>query len=382
MKVLVLGSGNIGSVAAEDLAKNMPSTEIVIADKDVARAKKVVERINRNTVSSAQVDVSRRTQLFHMLKDFDLVMGFLPGRFGFTLMEACIEARKDLVDVSYTAENPLTLEDAAAKADIIVVPDCGLAPGISNFLVGHSIAKLNKTTTVHIMVGGLPAKPFPPLDYIITWSPESLIDEYTRKAVIVKQGRRVEVDALSGLETLDFPGVGRLEAFYTDGLRTLAHTVKDARDMWEKTLRYPGHAEKVKALEGLGFFEETRIKVDDVEISPRKMTVKLFEKRLRKPGIRDMVALKVEAGGVKNGKKTYYTYHLLDEYDKKHGITAMARTTAYPMSIVAQLILNRKVKEKGVVPPEKLGVDGEVFKLFSDELEKRGIRIDEERTTG
>lgn len=379
MKVLVLGSGNIGSIAVEDLARSMPSTNIVIADKDLGRAKKVAERIGEDTVSSAQVDVSNRRQLRRMLKNFDLVMGFLPGRFGYGLMEACIEASKDLVDVSYMAENPLTLHVAAAKADITVVPDCGLAPGISNFLVGHAISELDKAEAVHIMVGGLPEKPVPPLDYIITWSPESLIDEYTRKAAIVKHGRRVEVDALSGVETVDFPRVGKLEAFYTDGLRTLVHTVNDAEDMWEKTLRYPGHAGKVKLLKALGFLEEGKAKVDDVEVSPRKLTVKLLEQRLQKPGIKDIVVLKVEVCGVKNGKKICYTYHLLDKYDKKRRITAMARTTAYPMSIVAQLILDRKVKKKGVVPPERLGMDGEVFKLFLDKLEKRGIEIDEDK---
>jgi len=382
MKVLVLGSGNIGSIAVEDLARCLPSANIVIADKDLDRAKKAVERVGEDAVSSAQVDVSDRRQLLRILKDFDLAMGFLPGRFGYDLMEACIEAKKDLVDVSYTAENPLVLHAAAMKADVIIVPDCGLAPGISNFLVGHAISELDRAEAVHIMVGGLPEKPVPPLGYTVTWSPESLVDEYTRKAVIVRHGRRVEVDALSGVETVDFPRVGKLEAFFTDGLRTLVHTVSDAEDMWEKTLRYLGHAGKVKLLEALGFLEEVKVKVDDVEVSPRKLTVKLLEQRLQKTKIKDIVVLKVEVCGVKNGKKICYAYHLLDKYDEERRITAMARTTAYPMSIVAQLILNRKVKRKGVVPPEKLGIDGEVFKLFLDELERRGIKINEDKITG
>jgi saccharopine dehydrogenase-like NADP-dependent oxidoreductase len=381
MKVLVLGSGNIGSTAAEDLAKSMRSTGIVIADKDETRAKTAAERIDESNVSWIQADAADRSRLLNVLKEFDLIMGFLPGKLGYGLMEACIEARKDLVDVSYMAEDPLQLHRTATKADITIVPDCGLAPGISNFVVGHAFQKLDKTITVHMMVGGLPEKPISPLGYTITWSPESLIDEYTRKAMVVRQGKKTVVEALSGIETIDFPRIGKLEAFYTDGLRTLAHTI-DGEDMWEKTLRYPGHAEKIKLLEAMGFFKEEKINVENAEVSPRKLTVKLLEQKLKKPEVKDFVALKVEVCGLEKGKKTCYAYHLLDKYDKQRRITAMARTTAYPMSIVAQIILNKAVKEKGVVPPEKLGMDDKVFKLFQDGLEKRGIRISEEKTAG
>ena len=275
--------------------------------------------------------------------------------------------------------NPLTLHEKAVKAGVTIVPDCGLAPGISNLLVGHAAKRLDKVEKIHIMVGGLPEKPLPPLGYVITWSPESLIDEYTRKARIVKNGRIVMVDALDGLEHVDFPGVGRLEAFYTDGLRTLIDTFKsvNVNEMWEKTLRYPGHAEKVKMLRTLGFFDEKQIVVDGVNVSPRKVTAKLFEQKLRMPKVKDLVALKVEVSGVKNGKKARCVYHLLDFYDEKSGVTAMARTTAYPTSITAQLMLKDMLKVKGVIPPEKIGMDDELFSLFLNELKKRGISIEE-----
>lgn len=379
MRVLVLGSGNIGSTAAWDMAKNVSSSDIVIADKDARIAKDVADRIGESNVSWVELDAANRGQLLHTLKDCDLAMGFLPGNLGYGLMKACIEARKDLVDVSYMAENPFKLHQAASSAGITIVPDCGLAPGISNIFVGHAFQNLDKTKAVHVMVGGLPEKPVPPLDYIVTWSPESLIDEYTRKAIIVKQGRRVQVEALSGIEDIEFPGVGKLEAFFTDGLRTLLYMVDGVRDMWEKTLRYPGHAEKIKLLEAVGLFKEEKIKVEGVEVSPRKLTAKLLEQTLRKPEVRDFVALKVEVRGVKNGERTGYTYHMLDNCDRKRGITAMARTTAYPMSIVAQLILGGAIKEKGVVPPEMLGMEDRIFTMFWDGLKKRGIRISEKR---
>jgi lysine 6-dehydrogenase len=379
MKVLILGCGNIGSVATEDLAKSLSSIQVVVADKSETRAKEVAERIGKDNVSWIQLDATNHTKLANALGDYDLVMGFLPGKLGYRLTKACIDGVKDLVDVSYMSENPLALTENAVKARVTIVPDCGLAPGISNILVGHAAAELDKVQAVHIMVGGLPEKPVPPLGYVITWSPENLIDEYMREARIVKEGKIIEVEALSGLEEVEFPGLGKLEAFYTDGLRTLPQTITDARDMWEKTLRYPGHAEKIKLLKTLGFFEEEEIDVEGVIVSPRKLTVKLFAQKLRKPEVKDVVALKVEVSGVKNGRQTRYVYHLLDYYDEKRRITAMARTTAYSASIIAQLLLKKALKEKGVVPTEKIGKNNALFRLFLDELEKRGIRIAEEK---
>jgi len=377
MKALVMGCGNIGSVAAEDLAVSMSSLEVVVADKDEAKAKSVAERIGRSNVSWVQVNAMNHAELVDSLEGFDVILGFLPGDLGFRLTEACIDAGKDLVDVSYMEENPLTLNDEAAKADVTVVPDCGLAPGISNFLVGHAVSKLDKVGCIGIMVGGLPEKPVPPLGYTITWSPESLIDEYTRKARIVRKGKVVEVEALTGVEEVVFPGVGKLEAFYMDGLRTLLETMKNVGDMWEKTLRYQGHVEKIGLLRDLGFFDERQVDVDGAKLAPRKLTARLFEQRLRKPGIRDVVALRVEVSGFREGKRTSYAYHLLDLYDDKRNTTAMARTTGSCASVVAQLIARKVVKVKGVVPPEVLGKDERIYREFRRELEKRNIAINE-----
>ena len=378
MKVLILGCGNIGSVAAEDIGKSIDSIEVVVADRNETRAKLIAEGISESNVSWIQLDAAKHNELVKTLEDFDLAMGFLPGKLGYRLAEACVDARNDLVDVSYMAENPLTLNDKAIKAGVTIIPDCGLAPGISNILVGHAAGKLDKVQTVCIMVGGLPEKPVPPLGYVITWSLESLLDEYTRKARIVKEGEIVEVEALNGLEEIEFPNVGRLEAFYTDGLRTLPYTVSNVDNMWEKTLRYPGHAEKIKLLKALGFFDEKQINVDDVSLSPRKLTVKLFDQKLRRPEIRDIVAMQIEVSGIKNDKHVRYVYHMLDRYDENRGITAMARTTAYPASIIAQLMLKKAVKAKGVVPLERLGMSEEFFSKFLNQLEKREIRITEE----
>ncbi|MGB9740534.1 MAG: saccharopine dehydrogenase C-terminal domain-containing protein [Candidatus Bathyarchaeia archaeon] len=381
MDVLILGCGNIGAAAAEDLAKSAFSAEVVLADKDEAKAKKVAEKIGRSNVSWIRLDASKRNELVNALGKFDLILGFLPGNLGYSLIEACIKAEKDLVDVSYTSQDPLRLNEEAVKADVTIVPDCGLAPGISNIIVGYAAKKLDNVQKIHIMVGGLPEKPIPPIDYIITWSPESLIDEYTRKARIVIKGKTVEVEALSGIEEVNFPGVGKLEAFYTDGLRSLLKTFSGVDEMWEKTLRYKGHAKKIELLKALGFFEDEEVDVDGVKISPKRFTARLFLKKLWKPNVKDVVALKVEVLGLRAEKKIQHVYRLLDFYDVKSGTTAMARTTAYPASIVAQMLLKGAVKAKGVVPPEKLGMGATFFTSFLRELEKRGIKIIEEEVT-
>jgi len=377
MKILVLGCGNIGSVAAKDFAENARSVKVVIADKESVKARDVAERIGLDNVSWMRLDASNTAQLVNVLKNFDLAMGFLPGKLGYGLAKACIKAERDLVDVSFMSENPLALNEEATRAGITIVPDCGLAPGISNILVGNALSRLDSVQDVHITVGGLPEKATPPLDYTITWSPESLIDEYSRRARIVRDHEEIEVEALSGLETVVFPEVGELEAFYTDGLRTLLSTVENARSVWEKTLRYQGHAEKIKLLKELGFFDEKPVEIDAFSLPPRRLTAKLLELKLRKPETEDIVLMKVEVCGFEENKRIRYVYRLLDRYDQERGITAMARTTAFPASIVAQLTLKKLIVQKGVVPPEKLGMKKELFDKILTALEKQGIRIRE-----
>ncbi|MEM3727798.1 MAG: saccharopine dehydrogenase family protein [Candidatus Bathyarchaeia archaeon] len=378
MRAVVIGCGRMGSVAAEELAKRASKVEVFVADKDVNKAKETAKSIGKNNVKWLQLDASNKKELINALKDFDLALGFLPPRFGFSLIEACIKAGSNLVDVSYMLENPLILHEKAVEAGVTIVPSCGLAPGISNILVGHAVVELNKTHKIHIMVGGLPEMPIPPLGYVVTWSPESLIDEYTSKAHIVRDGKIVEVEALDGLETMEFPKIGKLEAFYTDGLRTLLYTIGEVDEMWEKTLRYPGHAEKIKLLRDLGFFSDKEVSVEGCRIQPRKLTAKLFERALVKPNVKDVVVLKVEVYGLKDGRKTRYTYNLVDYYDEGGRVTAMARTTAYTASIVATLILKEAIPLKGVVPPEILGMEGKIYKQIIAELENRGIKIAEE----
>ena len=375
MRILVLGYGNIGSVLATDLAESIPSTAVVIAGRHRNKAEEAATAIHKENVTGIRLDANNYHELVDTMKKFDLVIGTLPGDVGYRSVKAAIDAKVDMVDVSYMPENPLTLNQDAVKAGVTIVPDCGVAPGLSNLLVGRVISKLDQVENIYIMVGGLPEEPAPPLGYTITWSVEGLIDEYTRKARIVENGEVVEVEALTGLEEVEFPGVGKLEGFYTDGLRTLLHTVKGVNSMWEKTLRYPGHVEKIKLLRTLGFFDEHRIEVENIRLPPRKVTIKLLEKKLLRPEIKDILAMKVEVRGITGESRKCYVYHLLDRYDQKHGVTAMARTTAYPASILAQLIAQKTIEEKGVIPLEKLGIKEIIFNKILAELEKRQVKI-------
>ena len=376
VKIIVLGCGNIGSVAAGDLARSLPSAEIVVADVNKLRAERVVAEIGRDNVSCVQVDASNHSELANAIRKFNLVVGALPGFMGFRACKASISARVSMVDVSFMPENVMKLHKHALKANVCVVPDCGMSPGLGSILVGHAASRLDEVECVRMLNGGLPEKPLPPLDYVITWSSKDLIELYTRKANIVRSGKIVQVAATSGIEEIVFPRVGKLEAFYTDGLRSLLQTVK-VKDMWEKSLRYPGHIEKISLLKALGFLEEHAVQVGDVKVSPRSLTEKLLEMKLKRPDVPDIVAMLIEVSGMKHRRRIRFRYQMLDRFDRKRKVTAMARTTAYTASVVAQLVAKRAIIEKGVIPPEKLGMNKRVYTRFMNMMRQRGVTFKE-----
>jgi len=375
LKAIILGCGNMGSVIAMDLAESVEGVEVAVADKEGGRAKAVA-----STIEGADwftVDATDYDGLVETFKGFDLAVGALTGDYGHQSMKAAIEALTDMVDVSFAPEDPFKLDEAAKEAGVTIIPDCGVAPGLSHILVGFASASLDRVREVHIMVGGLPRCPLPPLGYTITWSAEGLIDEYTRRPRIIEGGRVLEVPPLSDLEEVEFPGVGSLEAFYTDGLRTLLHTIQNVESMWEKTLRYPGHVEKILLLKDLGFFDSEPLSVEGAQVSPRTLTSRLLERSLRRPEVEDILAMTVEVSGESRGRDVRFKYRVLDHYDRVKGVTAMARTTAYTASIVAGKLAQGIIKERGVVPPERLGMDGALFRDILSELGERGVRVEE-----
>jgi len=377
MKILVLGCGNIGSVAARDLAENMPSAEIVIADASKTRAEETAKEIGRENVSSTLIDATNRNELTSTIGKFDLAVGALPGFLGFRVCKASISAKVDIVDVSFMPEDVMKLHKDALKAKVCVVPDCGMSPGLGSMLVGRASSQLDTVESVHMFNGGLPEKPRPPLEYVITWSAKDLIELYTRKASIVRKGKLAQVPATSGVEELTFPGVGKLEGFYSDGLRSLLKTVKVTGDMWEKSLRYPGHAAKVNLLETLGFFGKVPVNVEGADVSPRALTERLLEMKLKKLGTPDIVAMLIDVIGLKNAKRIHFQYRMLERFDKRRKVTAMARTTAYTTSVVAQLVAKQVITEKGVIPTEKLGMNKKVYNRFMSMMKKKGVTVKE-----
>lgn len=377
MKVIVLGCGKIGSVMAMDFARSVEGSEVVLADKSGERAKGVASTIEG--AGWLAVDTTDYRGLVDSLRGFDLVLGALPGDYGYKALEAAAEAGVDVVDVSFTPEDPLGLDEAAKDAGVTIIPDCGVAPGLSSILVGYGSIKLDKVREAHIMVGGIPETPVPPLGYTITWSAEGLIDEYVRDVNIVEGGKIVEVPALSGLEEVDFPGVGRLEAFYTDGLRTLVHSLPGVNSMYEKTLRYPGHVEKVRLLRELGFFDDESIYVEGRSVSPRLLTARLLERSLWKPEVGDLLAMIVDVRGEVGSEEAGYRYYILDRFHRKTGVTAMARTTGYTASIVGGMLARGEIEEKGVIPPERLGMNEAITEALLEELRTRGVLVEETR---
>ena len=335
-----------------------------MADIDSDKLQKCKKELN--ILSIHKVDVKKKPILIKLLRNFDVIVGALPPDFGFEMMKTAIEAGTDVVDISFVPENPLKLDSLARKKKVKVVPDCGVAPGISNMLIGHAISELKKVNEVYIKVGGLPVKHGPPLDYKIVFSFETVIEEYTRRVTIVKDGKLKEVKPLSGLEELDFKGFGKLECFYTDGLRTLIHTIKGVKEMDEKTIRYPSHTVKIRTLLDCGFFDTDFIEFKGMKIKPRDFSLKLLAPKLALGKEKDFTLLRVDVKGEK-----HLRYELIDYY--RAGVTSMARTTGYPCAIVARMM--KKIKGIGVIPPEKLGMDNVIFSEILKQLRKRNITI-------
>lgn len=361
MKVLVIGSGLQGFEITRDLSRNV---EVGVVDVSQQRLNKCKEELK--ITSLYKIDARESARMIKLMKKFDVIVGALPPGFGFELLKMAIEAGVDIVDISFMPENPLELDDFAKKKGVKVVPDCGLAPGLSNILVGHAVSKLKKVDEIHIKAGGLPQRLSPPLDYKVVFSLESVIEEYTRRARIVKNGKAKEVEPLSGLEEVEFKEIGKFECFYTDGLRTLLSTIREVKDMDEKTIRYPSHAEKIRTLINCGFLDKKPIKFKDMEIVPRDFSLALLGPKLELGEGKDFSLLRVDIKG-----SEILRYELIDYY--KDGATSMVRTTGYPCAIVARMI--KDIKGAGVIPPEKLGMDDSIFQQIFNSLSEKEINI-------
>jgi lysine 6-dehydrogenase len=368
-KIVILGGGMIGSAMAMDL-KRENRYDVTVAEL----RPEVRQRLeSRHGVATLAADLSRPEAITKLVKGYDLVLGALPSVYGYRTLEAVIAAGKDYCDISFMPENALELDARARAADITAVVDCGVAPGVSNVMAGFADARLDPFQSLEIYVGGLPRERRWPYDYKAGFAPFDVIEEYTRPARIVAHGRVVVKEALSEPERMDFPGVGTLEAFNTDGLRSLVHTLK-VPFMKEKTLRYPGHIQLMEAFRETGFFSKQPLQVGDVSVRPLDvLATLLFPKWTFEDGEADVTVLRVVAEGLEHGQPTRYTWDLLDRFDPVTGLRSMSRTTAFPATIVAGLMLDGAFRRPGVHAPESLGREPGLLERLLEGLAARGV---------
>lgn len=367
-KVIVLGSGMVGSAMAKDLAKKYSVTVC-----DIDRNK--LNNLNGNNIQTKQIDLSDLNIYGDLISQFDLVLNALPGFIGFGVTKKIIELGKDIVDISFFPENSLELSEIALQNNVTAVVDCGVAPGMCNIILGYHYKRM-KVENYLCYVGGLPFVRKYPFQYKAPFSPIDVIEEYTRPARYVENGKLVVKEPLSDSEYLFFEDVGTLEAFNTDGLRSLIHTL-DVPNMKEKTLRYPGHIELIKALKHSGFFDENEIIINGTRIKPIEFTNKiLFKEWYLPPDEEEFTVMRIIITGEDNERKVEYTYDLFDIYDDETQTSSMARTTGYTATAVADLILQGEFNQKGLFPPEFLGFDEKVFALIVKYLEERNVKYE------
>ena len=369
MNVLVLGCGLVGRPMALDLA-NDESFNVTVADINLKNLKKIPTAL---PIKKMQKDLSNPDQLKSLFKKADIVVNAVPGFMGFNTLKEIIKAKKNVVDIAFFPENPFELDELAKQNNVTAVVDCGVAPGMSNLLAGYINSILDNTETVLIYVGGLPVVREFPYEYKAGFSPIDVIEEYTRPARYIENGTLVIRPALSDPEFLNFDEVGTLEAFNSDGLRTLANTLT-APNMKEKTLRYPGHIEKMRVLRESGFFSQDEVDVNGIKIKPIDFTSKLlFPMWELKEGDEEFTVMKVIVEGEKDKKKIRYTYNLLDRHDKKTNIHSMARTTGYTATTMVRLLAKGMFDQKGICPPEYIGQKSECVDFVLNELKEKRV---------
>ena len=367
-KIIILGAGLVGKPIALDLA-NDSDFKVTVADIDKAK----LRAIKHKGLRKIQADLSSSRELRPLVTDFDIVVNAVPGFMGYKCLRNCIEAGKDVVDIAFYPEDVFGLSDLAKVNDVRIISDMGVAPGMSNLLVGAAVEKLDHVNNIDIYVGGLPKARNLPWEYKAVFSPSDVIEEYTRPARLVENGKIVTKPALTEIELLEFDKPGTLEAFNSDGLRSLMFTIK-ADNMREKTLRYPGYAEKIKLLNDNGFFSNKKVDVDGQKVSPLSMTSKLlFEQWKLEENEADFTIMRIVVEGTAAGKTMRYTYDLYDEFHPKTGIHSMARTTGYAATMAVRLLAEELYMETGITVPEYLGKDKKIVQFMLRGLKKRGV---------
>jgi len=365
--VVLLGAGRVGSAMAVDLASDF---KVTVADRSEA----AIDRMRAAGLTTRTADLSRPEGVKAAIADADIVVGAVPGFMGFNTAKAVLEAGKPLVDISFFDEDCFELDALAKRQNVTAIVDCGIAPGCHNIILGDLSRLWDRITSFECLVGGLPVIRTWPYEYKAGFSPIDVIEEYTRPTRYVKDGKVVVFPALSEPELLDFPGLGTLESFNTDGLRSLIKTFPQIPDMKEKTLRYPGHIEKMRMLRESGFFSKEKMSVAGVEISPLDLTTALlFPMWFMQEGDEDFTVMRVVVEGEKGGQRVRKELNLLDRYDRATRTTSMARTTGYTCTAAVRLLAKGGYSRKGISPPEFVGQEPGAWDFIRKDLAKRGV---------
>jgi saccharopine dehydrogenase-like NADP-dependent oxidoreductase len=369
-RAIVLGAGMVGSLIARDLATD-PAFDVTAAD---VRRDALARFTPDDRVRTVEVDLADASAVRRAVADFDLVLGALSSNLGAQTLRAVIEARKPYCDISFMADDPTELDGLAREEGVTVVVDCGVSPGVSNVAIGRAVSELDETRSIDILVGGLPVVRRWPYDYKAPFAPHDVIEEYTRPARIVEDGRVVVREALSEPELVDFDGVGTLEAFNTDGLRSLIKSFPQVPRMLEKTLRYPGHIALMRVLRETGFFGKEPIEIGGAHVRPLDVTAALlFPKWSFDEGEEDLTVCRVMVAGRKGERDVTYRWDLHDTYDRRTMTRSMSRCTGFPATIMARMLADRTFVRPGVHPPEVPGRQPGVLERMLAELGQRGI---------
>ena len=368
MKIAVLGAGMVGRAMALDLAG---SHEVSVYDQS---EQNLTLLKNRNgQIITIQADLKDQSQFKDWFKDEDLVLVAVPGFMGFSTLKAVIETGKNIVDISFFPENALELDELAKKHNVTVITDCGVAPGMSNYIIG----RYNEEMTIdafEIYVGGLPKNRKKPFEYKAPFSPIDVLEEYTRPARIMENGHIVVKPALTELEWMHFDELGTLESFNTDGLRSLLFTMPHIKNQKEKTLRYPGHVNLIIALKESGFLSETAVEVDGQKIVPLHFSSRiLFNEWKLGEEEEELTIMRVILHGRKQGEAERVEYNMLDRYDPVSKMSSMSRSTGYTATATVNMMGAGLFDEKGVFPPELVGKHKACFDYVIAYLESRGV---------
>ncbi|MCE9540675.1 MAG: saccharopine dehydrogenase NADP-binding domain-containing protein [Bacteroidetes bacterium] len=372
-KIIVLGAGMVGSAMAIDLAKKHSVTVADLSDKALEKLKQ-----KNQSISTLQLNAKDKALLISAITPFDIVVCAVPGFMGFETLKTIIETGKNVVDISFFPENSLDLDALAKQKGVTAIVDCGVAPGMDNIILGYYNEKM-KLTDFECLVGGLPKVKKWPFNYKAPFSPIDVIEEYTRPARYVENGKIITKPAMSDIEHIEMDGVGTLETFNSDGLRSIIFTMPHIQNMKEKTMRYPGHIEKVLALRDSGFLSKEPIQVNGVDIIPLDFTSKvLFNDWKLGETEEEITVMRVTLIGDENGVTKKVSYHLHDEYNKETQTSSMARTTGYTATAGVNLVLENLFTEKGVFPPELVSKQAVCFNHFINYLKERGVHYRKE----